>query len=89
MKTWDEYKEYINKTDLIAKEILDEAEKDVISHEIIQGVNQAILYEQGKTDANVTVLSNGQEDKQNIPNDHISKRKAVQIKVNRKKSKKY
>ena len=31
MKTWDEYKEYINKTDLIAKEILDEAEKDVIS----------------------------------------------------------
>ena len=46
MKTWDEYKERINKTDLIAKEILDEAEKDVISHEIIQGVNQAILYEQ-------------------------------------------
>ena len=62
MKTWDECKEYINKTDLIAKEILDEAEKDVISHEIIQGVKQAILYEQGKTDANVTVLSNGQED---------------------------
>ena len=63
MKTWNEYKEHINKTDPIAKEILDEAVKDVISHEIIQGVNQAILYEQGKTDANVTVLSNGQEDK--------------------------
>ena len=63
MKTWNEYKEHINKTDPIAKEVLDESEKDAIAHEIIQGVNQAILYEQGKTDANVTVLSNGQEDK--------------------------
>lgn len=41
---------------------LNKPEKDAVAHEIKQGINQAILYEQGKIEANVTVLRNGKED---------------------------
>ena len=60
--TWNDDKAHIKKTDPAVKKELEQAEKDAVAYEIKQGINQAILYEQGKIEANVTVLRNGKED---------------------------
>lgn len=62
MMTWNDYKAHIKKTNPTVKKELEQAEKDAVAYEIKQGINQAILYEQGKIEANVTVLRNGKED---------------------------
>ena len=62
MMTWNDYKAHIKKTGPTVKKELEQAEKDAVAYEIKQGINQAILYEQEKIEANVTVLSNGEQD---------------------------
>ena len=60
--TWNDYKAHIKKTDPAVKKELEQAEEDAVAYEIKQGINQAILYEQGKIEADVTVLRNEKED---------------------------
>ena len=62
MMTWNDYKAHIKKTDPAVKKELEQAEEDAVAYEIKQGINQAILYEQGKIEADVTVLRNEKED---------------------------
>ena len=62
MMTWNDYKAHIKKTDPAVKKELEQAEEDAVAYEIKQGIIQAILYEQGKIEADVTVLRNEKED---------------------------
>lgn len=58
MKTWNDYKEYVKKTDSVAKADIEEAERiGTIADEIKLGVQQAIRYEKGDLAAKTTVLS--------------------------------